>query len=146
MSRRRGSWLFGVVSALLLWSCGAPSADPTAEPSIREAMAAQEAAWDRGDIRGFMRGYAEDICFIGKKGRTCGKEAVTLNYEKNYPDRAAMGDLRFVLHEVVPAGAGHAWVTGTWELFRTADTLGGGFSLLWRKDTDGWHIIRDHTY
>ena len=109
-------------------------------------MAAQEAAWDRGDIRGFMRGYAEDICFIGKKGRTCGKEAVTLNYEKNYPDRAAMGDLRFVLHEVVPAGADHAWVTGTWELFRTADTLGGGFSLLWRKDTDGWHIIRDHTY
>ena len=146
MSRRRGSWLFSVGSALLLWSCGAPSADPTAEPSIREAMAAQEAAWDRGDIRGFMRGYAEDICFIGKKGRTCGKEAVTLNYEKNYPDRAAMGDLRFVLHEVVPAGAGHAWVTGTWALFRTADTLGGGFSLLWRKDTDGWHIIRDHTY
>lgn len=114
--------------------------------AIRQVMAEQEAAWDRGDIRGYMAGYAEDICFIGRRGRTCGKEAVTRNYEKNYPDRAAMGDLHFVLHEVLPAGGEHAWVTGTWELFRTADTLGGGFSLLWRNGPDGWRILRDHSY
>lgn len=100
----------------------------------------------QGDIPAFMAGYADDICFIGMSGRTCGKEKVKANYQEHYPDRAAMGDLRFGIHEVVMAGTGHAWATGTWELIRTADTLGGGFSLLWRRDANGWRIIRDHTY
>lgn len=109
-------------------------------------MADQELAWDRGDIPGFMAGYADDICFIGRSGRTCGKDQVTRNYEKNYPDRAAMGDLRFGVQEVLLTDPEHAWVTGTWELFRAVDTVGGGFSLLWRRDSEGWRIIRDHTY
>lgn len=134
------------VVALMMAACQ-PSSDPQAdEGAIRKVMDEQEAAWDRGDIRGYMAGYAEDVCFIGRRGRTCGKEAVTLNYEKSYPDKAAMGDLHFALHEVLPAGGEHAWVTGTWELFRAADTLSGGFSLLWRKGPDGWLILRDHSY
>lgn len=125
--------------------CGSPSIQVD-EQAIRHVMADQEVAWDKGDIRGYMEGYADDICFIGKRGRTCGKEEVTRNYEQNYPDLAAMGDLQFELHEVVPAGSDHAWVTGNWHLYRAADTLNGGFSLLWRKDKNGWRILRDHSY
>lgn len=116
------------------------------EAAIRTVMSEQGTAWDEGDIPGFMEGYSDTICFIGKKGKTCGREAVTANYIKSYPDKAAMGDLSFGIHEVIPAGADHAWMTGTWTLYRAADTLGGGFSLLWARETEGWRIVRDHTY
>ena len=131
---------------LMMHACQPVSGPQAGEAAIRQVMAEQEAAWDRGDIRGYMAGYAEEVCFIGSRGRTCGREAVARNYGKSYPDKAAMGDLRFVLHEVLPVGGAHAWVTGTWELFRTADTLSGGFSLLWHKGADGWQILRDHSY
>ncbi|MEO8588519.1 MAG: nuclear transport factor 2 family protein [Flavobacteriales bacterium] len=131
--------------ALLFVAC-APRFEPSDEVAIRKVMSEQEMAWDRGDIPGFMAGYADTTCFIGKKGKTCGREAVTANYLKSYPDKAAMGDLAFGIHEVVPAGAEHAWMTGTWNLYRAADTLGGGFSLLWVKGAEGWRIARDHTY
>lgn len=109
-------------------------------------MAAQEAAWDRGDLPGYMEGYHTDVCFIGKRGRTCGRAAVTRNYERSYPDGDAMGDLQFGIDEVLPVEGNHAWVTGTWQLARQADTLAGGFSLLWQKGGDGWRIIRDQSY
>lgn len=114
--------------------------------AIRDAMAAQEAAWDGGDIPAFMAAYSDTICFIGPRGTTCGKDGVTANYLRSYPDATAMGDLDFGIHEVVPAGADHAWLTGTWQLRRTADTLGGGFSLLWAREAAGWRIVRDHTH
>ncbi len=131
---------------LLACSCGnAP--DTTADAAaIKEVLAMQERAWDQGDITQFMSGYAAEVCFIGRRGRTCGREAVARNYQKNYPNKAAMGDLRFEITELLPAGEGFAWMTGNWELVRTADTLGGGFSLLWQKGTEGWRILRDHTY
>jgi ketosteroid isomerase-like protein len=119
---------------------------PGDETAIRDAMSDQEKAWDAGDIPGFMKGYSDSVCFISKKGRTCGKEGVTANYIKSYPDKATMGDLFFDGLEVLPAGGNHAWVTGRWQLFRVADTVGGGFSLLWEREAQGWRILRDHTY
>jgi ketosteroid isomerase-like protein len=109
-------------------------------------MAAQEAAWDRGDIPGFMAWYSDTVCFTSSRGTTCGREAVTANYLRSYPDKDAMGDLAFGLQEVLVLEGGHAWVTGSWQLSRTADTLSGGFSLLWVKEGDHWRIARDHTY
>ena len=114
--------------------------------AIRQVMAAQEKAWDKGDIPGFMEGYSDSVCFVSKKGITCGKAGVTANYQKHYPDKAAMGDLTFGGLEILGAGANNAWCTGTWELIRAQDTLGGGFSLLWERHAQGWRILRDHTY
>lgn len=134
---------------LLLAGCARGEQDfkeTGAYKGVQAAMAAQEAAWDRGDVRGFMAAYAEDACFITAKERTCGREEVTRRYLRSYPDQAAMGDLRFGIGEVLAVGADHAWCTGTWTLVRRADTLSGGFSLLWRKGPDGWLVLRDHTY
>lgn len=116
------------------------------EQAIREVMAMQESAWDRGDIPGFMNGYADSVCFASPHGSTCGRDAVTANYQKSYPDQAAMGDLTFGIDEVLGVDADHAWVTGTWKLHRRADTLGGGYSLLWCRLPQGWRILRDNTY
>ena len=133
-------------TALLLFLVSCTAFHEEDDAAIRAVMAQQEVAWDKGDIQGFMEGYADSVCFIGRSGRTCGRSNVTANYLKSYPDRARMGDLAFLLDEVVPAGPVNAWVTGGWTLHRANDTLGGGFSLLWAKGPEGWRIIRDHTY
>lgn len=130
---------------LLLLSCTHNVAENPSN-TIRTAMAEQERAWDQGDLPAFMQHYSDTICFIGHGSRTCGREAVTANYLKTYRDKAAMGDLSFGIDEVLPAGNKHAWVTGSWKLYRAADTVGGGFSLLWTKEKAGWRIARDHTY
>jgi len=130
---------------LLLTAC-TPRFTPADDAAIRTVMAEQEAAWDRGDIPGFMEGYSDTVCFLSSRGSTCGRDAVTANYLRNYPDDAAMGDLAFGIQELLPAGGEHAWLTGTWHLVRAVDTLGGGFSLLWAKEAQGWRIVRDHTY
>ena len=142
--RMRLNILTGLV--LLLVSCTRSAFTSKDEAAIREVMSAQEKAWDQGDIPSFMEGYADSVCFVSKKGTTCGKAGVTANYQKHYPDKAAMGDLSFGGLEILGAGADHAWCTGTWELIRAQDTLGGGFSLLWERHTEGWRILRDHTY
>ncbi len=116
------------------------------ERAIRAAMQDQEQAWDAGDIDAFMQGYSDSICFVDRRGMECGKATVTARYRSHYPDRKAMGDLTFGITEVRPAGGDHAWVTGNWELRRVADTIGGGFSLLWERERAGWRIVRDHTY
>ena len=133
--------LFGL---FLLFACG-PGPTTNADVAIRNAMQLQQVAWNNGDIPGFMIAYSDTICFISKKGRTCGKAAVTSNYQKSYPDKATMGQLQFGIHEVLPAND-HAWVTGSWELHREKDTVGGGFSLFWVNEDGNWRIVRDHTY
>lgn len=135
-----------VAGLVLLTACASTEGHSNLEEGIRGVMVDQELAWDAGDLPGYMAGYDPEVCFIGRNGRTCGRDAVARNYEKSYPDRSAMGDLRFTIHEVVPVGADHAWVTGNWELERAADTLAGGFTLLWRKGGEGWRILRDHSY
>ena len=129
----------------LVVSCHAPFGQAD-ESSIRQLMAEQEAAWDRGDIPGFMGAYADSICFHSPKGNTCGKQQVTENYMRSYPTPEHMGDLQFGIHEVVPAGADHAWLSGSWALHRKADTLQGAFALLWVRQAEGWRILRDHAY
>jgi len=119
---------------------------PTDEAAIRSVMDQQEMAWNKGDIPAFMEGYAEDACFISRKGRTCGRAEVTDHYLTSYPDKAAMGKLTFAQLEVLGAGPDHAWCTGTWQLERVQDTLSGGFSLFWEHTAQGWRILRDHTY
>jgi ketosteroid isomerase-like protein len=144
------SVFFARMKALLLipvaWLAACATGERFDEKGIRRVLMDQEAAWDRGDIHAFMAGYSDSVCFISTKGRTCGKEQVMRNYMRSYPDQAAMGDLDFSILEVSPAGPSHAWAAGFWRLHRAADTLDGGFSLLWQKQSDGWRILRDHSY
>lgn len=133
-----------MLGIFLLIGCG-PGPTTSPDLAIRSEMQQQQQAWNNGDIPGFMIAYSDTICFISKKGRTCGKAAVTSNYQQSYPDKATMGRLQFGIHEILPAHD-HAWVTGSWELFREKDTVGGGFSLFWVNEHGNWRIVRDHTY
>jgi ketosteroid isomerase-like protein len=117
------------------------------DAALRALLAEQASDWNRGDIDGFMRGYwkSEETTFAGKSGISRGWQTVLDHYHKNYPDRVAMGHLDFSEIEVTPLGNDAALILGRWHLNRDSGPVGGIFTLVARRFTDGWKIIHDHT-
>ena len=117
--------------------------------AVGHLLTAQTAAWNRGDIPGFMGGYwpSDSLVFIGRKGMTYGWQPTLANYQKNYPDAAAMGQLDFTGLRVTPLGTGAAQATGRWHLARRGGLadLQGYFLLVLRQVDGQWVIVADHT-
>ena len=83
--------------------------------------------------------------FIGKNGPTYGWENTLKNYQKSYPDTAAMGKLNFDLISVKRLSVLYYSVVGKWHLKRTVGDLNGAFTLLFKKIKKRWVIIQDHS-
>lgn len=115
--------------------------------AINAVLQAQQAAWNRGDVDVFLVGYwqSPELTFSGSNGVSRGWDGVLARYKKNYPDRAAMGELDFSDLEFRFLGSGAALVLGKWHLKRDVGDIGGVFTLVWQKFPEGWKIIHDHT-
>jgi len=142
---------FLILLSSLVWiACKTPSpkrSDAQSIAAIQAVMDTQQVAWNRGDIDGFMQGYwaSDSLRFIGKRGITFGWQSTLDNYKKSYPGTEAMGRLQFTNLSMEITGDSSAYVIGKWELFRTADTLSGHYSLLWKCMNGRWMIVADHT-
>ena len=114
---------------------------------VRAVLSAQQEAWNRGDIDGFMNGYAraETTVFVSGDEVTHGWETVRDRYLKKYGDRAKMGTLTFSDLEIEQLGPDSAVALGRWELKRANDNPHGRFTLVFRRTSDGWRIVHDHT-
>jgi len=125
------------------------SAEPIQDDSaqIRAVMDMQVAAWNRGDVETFMTSYwkSDQTLFLGATGLVRGYDAVMARYHKAYPDLKAMGHLTFSDLEIHMACADAAIVVGQFHLARENDHPSGIFSLDFRKFSDGWKIVLDHT-
>lgn len=139
-----------ILSALLLLAACKDEKKKDKETRVEvidSLMNVQQTAWNNGNIDGFMAQYwrSDSLLFIGKKGVTNGWNKTLENYRKSYPDKAAMGRLEFnvVKHETI--GKKAVYTIGKWTLYRSADTLGGHFTLLWKKVNGDWKIVADHT-
>ena len=123
--------------------------DPAlARQAIVQLLSTQTAAWNRGDISGFMQGYwqSDSLVFIGRKGPTYGWQPTLANYQKNYPNAAAMGQLDFSGLRVTLVAPSAAQVVGRWHLARpTAGDLQGYFLLVLRQIEGKWLVVADHT-
>jgi len=115
--------------------------------AITGVLTAQQSAWNRGDVDAFLTGYwrSPELTFSGSSGVARGWDGVLARYKKNYPDRAAMGQLDFSNLEVRFLGPDAALVLGHWHLKREAGDVGGVFTLVWQRFPEGWKIIHDHT-
>ena len=127
-----------------------PNAKPeAARRAIVQVLTAQTAAWNRGDIPGFMQGYwhSDSLVFIGRKGPTYGWQPTLANYQKSYPDAAAMGQLDFSGLRVLLLAPGAAQVVGHWHLARPValGDLQGYFLLVLRQIEGKWVVVADHT-
>lgn len=113
---------------------------------VKINMQLQELAWNSGSIDSFMDFYwkHDSLKFIGSKGITYGWLNTLNNYKKSYPDKAAMGILKFNIIEAKQVGKNYIYVIGKWQLTKDKP-VGGHFTLLWQKIGKKWVIISDHT-
>jgi ketosteroid isomerase-like protein len=115
--------------------------------AVRAVLDAQAAAWNRGDIDGYMDGYerAETTTFVSGDTITHGWQTVLDHYKKAYDSRAKMGALAFSELDIQPVSPFYAVATGRWQLVRAEDKPHGCFTLLFRRTSAGWRIVRDTT-
>ena len=120
---------------------------PQAVADILGVMDAQVAAWNRGDVDGFMKGYwnSEKLVFVSGDNVTRGWQQTLDRYKKNYDSKEKMGKLEFREVEVNVLSPDAAVVLGSWNLTREKDNPHGKFTLIFRKLSEGWRIIMDHT-
>ena len=138
------------LAALIFLGLGSRSnakPDASGEAQIRAILDLQTAAWNRGDLDTFMTGYwkSPETEFVGASGLTRGWQAVLDRYRRNYPDGKAMGRLTFSNLEVHLVCPDAAFVIGEFQLEREKDRPAGIFTLNFRKFTEGWRIVADHT-
>jgi len=109
-------------------------------------MHEQESSWNKGDIPGFMQHYwkSDSLKFIGSKGLTYGWQKTLDNYLRSYPDKSAMGILKFTIIESTQLSPDAIYVIGKWEL-QKEKPASGHFTLMWRKIGGHWVIVSDHT-
>jgi ketosteroid isomerase-like protein len=115
--------------------------------AITKILETQQNDWNQGNVDAFLEGYwhSPDLTFSGSGGIARGWDGVLARYKKNYPDRAAMGQLDFSGLEFHFLGRDAALVLGHWHLSRAQGDIGGVFSLVWQRFPEGWRIIHDHT-
>ena len=107
----------------------------------------QVVAWNRGDMEGFMDYYwrSDSLLFVGKKGPTYGWQNILDDYKKGYPDKAAMGKLKFNTLKITPVNETNVFVMGRWELKGNYGNPDGYFTLWMREINGEWKIVADHT-
>ena len=129
--------------------CAASSNRDEDKAAITSVLASQQSAWNEGKVDVFLEGYwhSDELTFSGSSGVARGFNAVRERYQKNYPDRQAMGKLDFSELEIriLDQGANAALVLGRWHLSREKGDVGGVFSLVFQRFPEGWKIIHDHT-
>jgi uncharacterized protein (TIGR02246 family) len=139
---------FGLLLALLtLLGSAAQAETGSAQAEIRGLLDAQVAAWNRGDLQAFMETYwkSPQTAYVGASGVLRGWQAVLERYRRVYPDRQAMGAVKFSDVEITLLSPDSAFVLGHWQLEREHDRPGGVFTLIVRKFPEGWRIVLDHT-
>ena len=126
-----------------LTACSTP--DPCED--IKAVLLEQNEAWNNGDLESFFKGYwkSDKVVFAGGGTVHRGYKAMTDRYRKGYPTRERMGKLTFSELKFESITRNQVVVTGRWQLERETDNPGGVFTLIFRKFTDGWKIVHDHT-
>jgi beta-aspartyl-peptidase (threonine type) len=145
------NWSPPVAAAALFVSTFAVAADPAAkaaEEAVRGVLDAQVEAWNKGDLEGFMKGYwkSPELSFFSGGERARGWQATLDRYRKRYQSEGKeMGKLSFSDLQVEVLGADAAFVRGRFQLERTKDKPAGQFTLIFKRFSEGWRIVHDHT-
>ncbi len=142
-----------IFALLLLGALSPQSFAKTAEPSpsaaIRQVIEQQQAAWNRHDLEAFMSGYVNspELTFFSGAHESKGWQAALDRYKKNYEGPGhEMGKLEFTNLRIEMLGPDAAFVRGEFHLTMSDGKAPHGlFTLIFKKFTDGWKIVHDHS-
>lgn len=114
---------------------------------IKKVLLKQQNAWNAGNIDQFMEGYwrSDSLTFIGRNGLKKGWQNTLENYKKSYPDKDAMGQLKFEIFNLDILSPDSAVLTGRYTLERKLDSPSGLFMLIWKIKNNTWVITTDQT-
>ena len=116
--------------------------------AVQKVLLEQQEDWNTGDIDAFMKHYwkSDQLQFIGASGVTYGWQNTLDNYKRRYPNRQAMGKLKFDILEVNQRSRKVISLVGKFYLTREEiDDLSGHFLLIFQKIKGKWKIVADHT-
>jgi hypothetical protein len=107
----------------------------------------QVLAWNEGNLEKFMQTYwnSEKLSFVGSRGPTYGWQETLDSYKKGYPDKAAMGNLKFTILDISKIDRKTVYVIGKFDLAREMGNLSGHFTLVIQKIKNEWLIVSDHS-
>jgi len=107
----------------------------------------QVLAWNEGNLEKVMQTYwnSEKLSFVGSRGPTYGWQETLDSYKKGYPDKAAMGNLKFTILELSKIDRKTVYVIGKFDLAREMGNLSGHFTLVIQKIKNEWLIVSDHS-
>lgn len=129
--------------------CGGVQSNPADAAAIRSVLDAQVAAWNNGKLDEFMTGYwnSPELSFFSGGNKLAGWEATIERYRRNYQaEGKEMGSLEFSDLDIQLLGTDAAVVRGRYELtLKDGSKPRGLFTLIFRRFSDGWKIIHDHT-
>jgi ketosteroid isomerase-like protein len=135
----------------LLFLCGIVPCTHAADArsAIEHVLHAQQDAWNRHDLDAFMAGYwnSPNLTFFSGAKETTGWQATLDRYRSRYASPGHdMGKLEFSDLRIEALGPNAAFVRGSWHLAMSeGKTPHGKFTLIFRRFSDGWKIIHDHT-
>jgi uncharacterized protein (TIGR02246 family) len=138
---------FLLLIALLFRSPHLFAAD-TQAAAVQAVLTAQVESWNKSDLEGFLAAYwkSDDLVFFSGGTVSNGHKAVSDRYQKRYKaDGKEMGRLAFTDLDVQLFGSDAAMVRGKWKLQLKDEKPEGLFTLILKKQPEGWKITHDHT-
>lgn len=136
------------LSFISIPASGKQRSESAAARDIRAVLDRQVEAWNRRDIESFMAGYwrSPDLTFYSGGTFTKGWQGTIDRYRASYlSEGREMGQLTFSDLKIEMLGKDSAYVRGRWQLKMSNAAPGGLFTLIFRKFSDGWKIVHDHT-
>ena len=122
---------------------------PPGEAAVEAVLRTQQDAWNRHDLDAFMAGYwnSPELTFFSGANERNGWQATLDRYRAAYASPGhEMGKLEFSELRIEMLGADAAFVRGSWHLtMPDGKTPHGLFTLVFRKFSDDWRIVHDHT-
>ena len=116
---------------------------------VTQVLGSQMKAWNDHDLDAFMTGYwkSPELTFFSGANERHGWQETMDRYKATYQSPGhEMGKLEFSNMRVETLGPDTAFVRGEWHLtMQDGKTPHGLFTLVFRKFSDGWKIIHDHT-
>jgi ketosteroid isomerase-like protein len=120
-----------------------------AKAEVERVLREQQKAWNHHDLESFMAGYwnSPQLTFFGGAKEHDGWQATLDRYRATYASPGhEMGRLEFSDLRIEMLGSEAAFVRGAWHLtMPDGKTPHGLFTLVFRKFSDGWKIVHDHT-